>query len=233
MPEIPDDEKLHLISMRFSPFAERIHIILEAKSIPHHVINVNLKEKPEWLTELSPMGKVPALGLPNEPGTPYIYESLIIADYLDEKYPEISLYPTDPLAKALDRLLIQRFDGISPHIIKIIAIGGANEEALNNIFNILDTFETELMNRETPYFGGNRPNMVDYMILPLYERVLMLKCMINDDYEVKADRFPLLIQWMATILEDPAVKNNFISGEFHVQFFEGNKNGTADADMML
>lgn len=218
--------------MRFSPFAERIHIVLEAKSIPHHVINISVMEKPEWLTEFSPLGKVPALGLPNEPGKPYIYESLMIADYLDERYPEVPLYPTDPLAKALDRLLIQRFDGILPNIIKI-AFSGANEEALNNIFNTLDVFETELMNRGTPYFGGNIPNMVDYMILPFYERVLMLKNIINDDYEVKAERFPLLVEWMTTILEDPAVKNNFIKGEFHAQFLEGRKNGTADADMML
>lgn len=218
--------------MRFSPFAERIHIVLEAKAIPHHVINVSLMEKPEWLTEFTPLGKVPALGLPNEPGTPYIYESLMIADYLDEKYPEVPLYPTDPLSKALDRLLIQRFDGVLPHIRKI-AFTGADEEALNNIFNILDSFETELMNRGTPYFGGNTPNMVDYMILPFYERVLMLKNMINDDYDVKVERFPLLVEWMTTILEDPAVKNNFIGGEFHVQFLEGRKNGTADADMML
>lgn len=72
-------------------------------------MNVNLTEKPEWLYEKSPLGKVPTLEL--ESGD-CIYESMIIADYLDEKYPQRPLYPKDPLKKAKDKLLIDQFNKV-------------------------------------------------------------------------------------------------------------------------
>lgn len=84
IPKFPEDGKLRLYSMRFCPFAQRSHLVLEAKNIPYHTANINLKEKPEWLVQKSPLGKVPALEIPSEKGDPLI-ESLIIADYLDDK----------------------------------------------------------------------------------------------------------------------------------------------------
>lgn len=77
-------------------------------------MNVNLTEKPEWLYEKSPLGKVPALEL--ESGD-CIYESLIIADYLDEKYPQRPLYPKDPLKKAKDKLLVEQFNKVCTNCI--------------------------------------------------------------------------------------------------------------------
>lgn len=67
--------------MRFCPFAQRAHLVLEAKNIPYHTANINLKEKPEWFETKSPLGKVPSLEIPSVKGDPLI-ESLIIADYL-------------------------------------------------------------------------------------------------------------------------------------------------------
>lgn len=78
-------------------------------STRYDVVNVNLTDKPEWLYEKSPMGKVPALEL--ESGD-CIYESMIIADYLDEKYAQRPLYPKDPLKKAKDKLLIDQFNKV-------------------------------------------------------------------------------------------------------------------------
>lgn len=95
--------------MRFCPFAHRAHLVLEAKNIPYHTAYINLYDKPEWLTQKSPLGKVPALEIPSVKGDPLI-ESLIIADYLDEQYPQNPLNSKDPLQKARDRILIERFN---------------------------------------------------------------------------------------------------------------------------
>lgn len=70
---------------------------------------INLKNKPEWLLTKSPLGKVPCLEL--QTGET-LYESLVISDYLDEAYPVNRLHPTKPLAKAQDRLLIERFNEV-------------------------------------------------------------------------------------------------------------------------
>lgn len=101
--------------MRFCPYAQRAHLVLGAKNIPYHTAFINLNEKPEWLTQKSPLGKVPALEIPAVGGDPLI-ESLVIAEYLDEQYPQNPLLPKDPLAKAREKILIERFNGfISPY----------------------------------------------------------------------------------------------------------------------
>lgn len=43
--------------MLFCPFAERSRIILKIKNIPHEIVNVDLKKKPEWFIDLYPAGK--------------------------------------------------------------------------------------------------------------------------------------------------------------------------------
>ncbi|KAJ8937131.1 hypothetical protein NQ318_019393, partial [Aromia moschata] len=73
----------------------------------YDIVNINLSSKPDWLYDKSPYGKVPALEL--ETGD-VLYESLIIVDYLDERYHQHQLHAKDPLQKAKDRLLIEQFN---------------------------------------------------------------------------------------------------------------------------
>ena len=84
----------------------------------YDVVFVNLTNKPEWLVEKSPLGKVPCLELD---ANNVLYESLIIADYLNEAYPENNLYPQDPLPKAKDKLLVERFNCVITAIYKVLA----------------------------------------------------------------------------------------------------------------
>lgn len=172
--------------MRFCPYAQRTHIILEAKKIPYHTFNINLTNKPEWLTKYSPLGKVPSLGLPTEKGHPFIHESLVIADYLDEKYPEKRLYPNDPLAKAVDRLLIEQFNDVITAYYKAIS----DPAVFPDLSKGLDKFEDVLKKRGTAFFGGNEPGMLDYMIWPWCERIAFLKF---KGFEMDKDRHARLV----------------------------------------
>lgn len=96
---------------RFCPYAQRVHLVLEAKNIPYNTAFINLTDKPEWLTQKSPLGKVPALEIPSIRGDPLI-ESLVIADYLDEQYPFNPLNSRDPVQKARDRIMVERFNAV-------------------------------------------------------------------------------------------------------------------------
>jgi pyrimidodiazepine synthase len=62
------------------------------------------------------LGKVPCIEFENGDT---LYESLIIAEYLDEAYPQHRLYPEDPLAKAKDKLLIERFNEVTTTMYKV------------------------------------------------------------------------------------------------------------------
>ncbi|MCP6606353.1 glutathione S-transferase N-terminal domain-containing protein, partial [Klebsiella pneumoniae] len=55
---VPEGQ-IRVYSMRFCPFAQRTLLVLKAKGIRHEVININLKNKPEWFFKKNPIGLVP------------------------------------------------------------------------------------------------------------------------------------------------------------------------------
>lgn len=59
----------------------------------HEVININLKNKPEWYYTKHPFGQIPVL---ENSQCQLIYESVIACEYLDDIYPGRKLFPYDP-----------------------------------------------------------------------------------------------------------------------------------------
>lgn len=78
-------------------------------SFRHDIINVNLKEKPEWFLKKNPLGLVPTL---ETSAGEVIYESSIVCDYLDEVYPEKKLLPSSAFAKAQQKMLLENFSKV-------------------------------------------------------------------------------------------------------------------------
>lgn len=189
--------------MRFCPYAQRVHLVLDAKNIPYHTIYINLTEKPEWLTQKSPLGKVPALEIPGQ--TEPLIESLIIADYLDEKYPDVKLHDADPLQKARDSILVERFNAVTVALYKIVTFTADNMSlAVKDVVNGLQLYEDELRKRGTKYFGGKKPGMLDYMIWPWCERSNVIP-LLSDKYELDDERFAKLVSdWCVS----SGLKNN-------------------------
>jgi glutathione S-transferase len=88
------------------PYCARVRIALAEKNVPHDVVAIDLRDRPAWLYEKNPLGKVPVL----EEDTLVLPESVVITEYLDERYPEPALLPADPGQRALERLHVDRFD---------------------------------------------------------------------------------------------------------------------------
>ena len=96
---------LKLYDFKSSPNCQRVKVVLEEKKIPYETVNVDLRagaqKTPEYL-KINPYGKVPAIA----DGDTLLYESCIINEYLDERYPTPRLLPTDPAARAKARILV-------------------------------------------------------------------------------------------------------------------------------
>lgn len=189
-PVFPNDGIYQLYSMRFCPYAARTHLVLDAKEIPYHTVNIHLNDKPEWLFDANPLGKVPALQLVNKPNAPFVYESLLIAEYLDEVHPQNKLYPTDPLAKLQEKIWIERFSPIASKFHQTNVDGTAQ---WNDIQNGLDEFERELNRRGTTYYGGEKPNILDYAIWPWFPRIESLDVIFGEGCTFSETRFPKLV----------------------------------------
>eukprot|EP00099_Drosophila_melanogaster_P021106 NP_648234.1 glutathione S transferase O3 [Drosophila melanogaster] len=227
-PVLPDDGVLRLYSMRFCPYAQRAHLVLNAKNVPYHSVYINLTEKPEWLVEVSPLLKVPALQLVAEKGEPSLIESLIIAEYLDDKYPENPLLPKDPLKRAQDKILLERFSSITSAFINILVQG----TGLEDYWTALDIFEEELTKRGTPYFGGNKPGFVDYMIWPWFERLSVIELKLQKEYNFNESRFPKITKWIALLKADSVVQSFYATPEQHNEFWRTRKAGNANYDLL-
>ena len=96
---------LKLYDFKSSPNCQRVKVVLEEKKIPYETVNVDLRageqKTPDYL-KINPYGKVPAIA----DGDTVLYESCVINEYLDEKYPAPRLMPSDPAARAKARILI-------------------------------------------------------------------------------------------------------------------------------
>lgn len=72
----------------------------------HEVININLKNKPEWYYTKHPFGQIPVL---ENSQCQLIYESVIACEYLDDIYPGRKLFPYDPYERARQKMLLELF----------------------------------------------------------------------------------------------------------------------------
>ncbi|HKP19287.1 MAG TPA: glutathione S-transferase family protein [Gaiellaceae bacterium] len=88
------------------PYCARVRIVLAEKGVEHEVVAIDLSDRPAWLYEKNPSGKVPVI----EEDSFVLPESPVIMEYLDERYPQPALLPADPAARALARLQVERFD---------------------------------------------------------------------------------------------------------------------------
>src|SRR5919197_2310837 len=91
------------------PYCARVRIVLAEKDIEYETVEIDLDDRPEWIYEKNPLGRVPVL----EEDTFVLAESAVINEYLEERYPEPPLWPADPGERALGRLLVSRFDELS------------------------------------------------------------------------------------------------------------------------
>lgn len=100
---------LKLYDFPMSPRARKVRIVLAEKGLPYEKITVDItkgeQKKPEFLA-VNPYGKVPAL---QDDGLA-IYESTIIMEYLNDKYPNPPLLPVDPGQRARARVLMHYAD---------------------------------------------------------------------------------------------------------------------------
>ncbi len=100
---------IKLYDFPMSPRARKVRIALAEKGLQYEKVTVDItkgeQKKPEFLA-INPNGKVPAL---QDDGTS-IYESSIIMEYLNDKYPNPPLLPADPGQRARARVLLHYGD---------------------------------------------------------------------------------------------------------------------------
>jgi glutathione S-transferase len=171
------------------PYAARARIVLAEKAIEFEVVEIDLSDRPDWLYEKNPKGRVPVI---EEDGW-VLAESAVIMEYLEERYPEPPLLPLDPADRAAVRLLIFRADDLTgPYYDLRRGEDGAEEE----FDAVLARFDAALAER--PYLGGAEYGLADIAFVPWFLRA-------RDTLGVDLDRFAAVADWLARLEERPAI----------------------------
>jgi glutathione S-transferase len=101
-----------------STCSQRVRFVLNAKKLPFAEVKLNLLEgdqlKPDYL-KLNPNGVVPTL---DHDGA-IVIDSTVIAEYLDEVEPQISLSPEDPVKRARMRALMHFIDEMPAAAVRV------------------------------------------------------------------------------------------------------------------
>src|SRR5438876_1078725 len=88
------------------PYCARARIVLAEKGVDYETVVIDLTDRPAWIYEKNPSGKVPVL----EEDAWVLPESAVIMEYLEERYPEPPLLPADAAERAEARLWIWEHD---------------------------------------------------------------------------------------------------------------------------
>ncbi|MFY0309936.1 glutathione S-transferase family protein [Leisingera sp. D0M16] len=188
---------LHLISHHLCPYVQRAVIVLSEKGIPHRRTYVDLADKPDWFRALSPLGRVPVL----ETGGRVLFESQVIAEYLDESTPG-SLHPANPLERARHRAWIE-FG--SETLAVIGTLYNAPDEAA--FAAAADTLRLRLNRIEPevagPFFGGDSFHMVDGVWGTIFRYFDTFDAI--GDFGLMPDTGPIT-KWRAAVAARPSVR---------------------------
>jgi glutathione S-transferase len=171
------------------PYCARVRIVLAEKGLEYETVVVDLDDRPAWIYEKNPLGKVPVL----EEDVFVLPESEVINEYLEERYPEPALWPADPAERAHGRLLVFRFDRLSD---PYYALRRGDESARTELDEQLNELDALLEGR--PFLSGREFGLADAAYLPW---ILRARSSLSVDLEPNSH----LSDWVARVSERPSV----------------------------
>jgi glutathione S-transferase len=145
------------------PYAARARIVLAEKGLDYEAVEIDLDDRPGWIYEKNPLGRVPVY---EEDGGLVLPESRVIMEYLEERYPEPPLWPVDPAERALGRLCLERFDDRLGRAYYAARRGDRREELDAKLA------ELESVLGSQPYLSGREYGLADVGYVPWILRAL-------------------------------------------------------------
>ncbi len=164
--------KLTLFSDPLSHYSHRVRLVLAEKSVQAELIEVQAGQCPAQLSELNPYGSLPTLADRDLA----LYETSVVMEYLDERYPHPPLLPVYPVARANSRLLVHRIqrdwcrqvDQILDPRQKDAVRMQARKELRESLIGVSPLFA------DKPFFLSEDMSLVDCCLLPILWRLPQL-----------------------------------------------------------
>jgi RNA polymerase-associated protein len=149
------------------PHSHRTRIVIAEKEITVDVIHIDPDNKPEDLSDLNPYNSVPTL----VDRDLVLYDSRVIMEYLDERFPHPPLMPVDPVSRARSRLALYHVErdwyGLVADLTGSIdrKASAARKLLRESLLSSVDIF------RAKPFFLSDEFSLVDCCVTPILWRL--------------------------------------------------------------
>ena len=166
------------------PFSQRCRFVLYEKGMDFEIKDVDIFNKPEDLAVMNPYNQVPVLVERDL----ILYESNIINEYIDERFPHPQLMPGDPVMRGRGRLVLHRMEKELFSLVQTLENADSTNkeqakarEAIGNGLTLLAPAFSK-----NKYILGDEFSMIDVALSPLLWRL--------DYYDIKLGKsaVPLL-----------------------------------------
>lgn len=147
--------------------SHRVRIVLAEKGINFDIIYVDPANPPEDLLELNPYGQVPTL-VDREL---VLYDSQVIMEYLDERFPHPPLMPVDPVSRGRTRMMLRRIQKDWDSLVDVLEsgkdadLGKARKELLESLTVVAPIFESK------PFFMSDELSLMDCAVVAILWRL--------------------------------------------------------------
>jgi len=174
---------MNLFTSPTCPYSHLARIVLAEKDITFESIDVNLDSPPEDLSELNPYNTVPTL----IDRDLVLYDSRVIIEYLDERFPHPPLMPVDPVSRAKTRLALHRVEkDWYPLMHDIMHKGEKTVAKSRKILRESIVSSNELF-KVMPFFLSEDYTLVDATIAPLLWRLPALGIELPEEAKAVID----------------------------------------------
>jgi RNA polymerase-associated protein len=158
-----------LYSGSTDPYSHRARIVLSEKGVTFDLYEIDVDTQVDALVEINPYNTVPTL----VDRDLVLYESEIIMEYLDERFPHPPLMPVYPVARARSRLMLHRVNRDWYTLMNKILAKNANPHEVQESRKALyeSIVSVSPMFKEMPFFLSEEFSLVDCAIAPMLWRL--------------------------------------------------------------
>ena len=149
-------------------YSHRVRIVLAEKGVTADQVDVDPGNIPAELSEINPYNSLPTL-LDRDLT---LYETRVMMEYLDERFPHPPLLPVYPVARAESRQFMYRIENDWCPLVKVIlqaknkdAVAKATKELQDSFVTIAPIFA------EKPFFMSEEFTLVDCCLIPILWRL--------------------------------------------------------------
>ncbi len=185
-------DEIKLIASSFSPYCQRVEILLAEKEIAYKRQEINLSNRPDWFLKNAPFGKVPLLYI----GDKILFESMVICEYLNEDY-GLALHSQDRLIKAIHRGWIEFSNLILSNFFTFISAKTMEAYDRKKLELVAKLAILDKNLKYNPYFDGDKYLLIDIAMTPIFK----LMVTVENKFRLEIfDNFPKLAAYAENLV---------------------------------